>query len=87
MERVRWVEERNEVAEMQCLAKSKERQEAEDESVPMRRDFDFSGRGPDTILEVGQETVFVNAAWMTMKKTATTYRNPPFVVTVRLPVL
>jgi len=35
-------------------------------------------------LEVGKETVFVNAGWMTMAKTTTEERNPPFVVVLQL---
>lgn len=86
MERVRWIGERSQDVEVQCLAKSKERQEAEGENIPIQRDFDFSGHGSEAKLEVGQETIFVNAAWMTMKKAIIETRNPPFVITLQLPI-
>lgn len=72
-------------ANVTCLAMSKERQEAEKIEAPMKTAFDFTGNGEEKRLEVGKETVFVNAGWMTMKKSQWEYRNPPFVVTLALP--
>ena len=71
-------------AEVTLLAASAERQAAEGFTMPMRCEFDFTGSGDEKKLIGGEETVYVNAGWMTMRKTDTEYRNPPFVVTIPL---
>jgi hypothetical protein len=45
-----------------------------------QQEFDFSGSGPLGSIAPGKEAIFVNAAWMTMQKTAVERRNPPFVI-------
>ncbi|OQU98472.1 hypothetical protein CLAIMM_04257 [Cladophialophora immunda] len=79
VERVRWNDE-NGVAEAELFAMSKERRQAsgDRERHEEHTVFDFSGQGVLAPLDEGEETVFVNAAWMTMKKRAVTDRNPPF---------
>jgi hypothetical protein len=65
---------------------SKERQEAGGglEAEEERTVFDFSGQDNLVPLEGGRETIFVNAAWMTMKKRAVKDRNYPFQIVLDL---
>ncbi|KAK4938869.1 hypothetical protein LTR10_020775 [Elasticomyces elasticus] len=49
--------------------------------------FDFSGRSRDVAIGRGEETIFVNAAWMTMQKRKSEKRNTPFLITIPLPCL
>jgi hypothetical protein len=51
-------------------------------------DVSASGQGLGQTIEAPKhgETVFVNAAWMTMQKTKVQRRNPPFVVKLQFDV-
>jgi hypothetical protein len=73
LERVLWHSDRDEVAEAQELSKLEE-----------KTSFDFSRDGSDGPIIQGEQTIFVNAAWMTMQKRAIQKRNTPFVVTLGL---
>ncbi|KAK3997907.1 Metallo-dependent phosphatase-like protein [Cladorrhinum sp. PSN332] len=92
VERVKWREEGGadsgsedkNIADVRLLTASPERQAAEGFTIPVKSEFDFSGDGEEERLVRGKETLFVNAGWMTMKKNATDYRNPPFVITLSL---
>ena len=46
--------------------------------------FDFSEVGPYGEIRRGEETIFVDAAWMTMKSTAVSQRDMPFTVRILL---
>jgi hypothetical protein len=74
VERVRWRGDGDEV------------DEAEKWQSEERREFDFSEGGVDRAIERGKETIFVNAGWMTMEKRKVERRNPPFVITLPLPL-
>jgi len=85
-ERVRWTCEGSEDMEVQVLAKSQEQEKGEAEEARLDSDFEFSGLGNEAEIEHWKETVFVNAAWMTMRRVAIVARNPPFSMTLRLSV-
>jgi hypothetical protein len=74
LERVTWQLDCNEVADAHELSKSEG-----------KTSFDFSENGSDAPIKLGEQTIFVNAAWMTMKKRADPKRNSPFVVSLGLP--
>lgn len=74
IERVSWESDRDEVAKARNLTQ-----------VGMRNEFHFYERGSSWPITRGSETVFVNAAWMTMEKRAVPVRNDPFVVKLGLP--
>lgn len=74
IERVRWRANTNEVETAHKL-------QYED-----RQTFDFTAAGVDGAIEKGKETIFVNAAWMTMEKRKVERRNPPFLITLPLPL-
>jgi hypothetical protein len=84
IERVRWEDRTSMIKYSKILTLSPERQNAEMRKVPVESNFDFTGNGEFESIDIGKETIFVNAAWMTMKKRAIQYRNQPFVVTVDL---
>jgi hypothetical protein len=71
LERVLWHSDRDEVAGAQELSRSEG-----------KTSFDFSGNGSDGSIKQGDQTIFVNAAWMTMQKRAVQKRNSPFVVSL-----
>jgi len=72
-ERVQWNVENDEVKEAVLLSKG-----------PGVHEFDFSGSGPIDPLIHKQETLFVNAAWMTAKGGLVSERNLPFVIKLPL---
>ena len=74
VERVQWRGDGNEVDEAEKL------------QFEERQEFDFSTGGVDQAIKRGKETVFVNAGWMTMEKRKVKRRNPPFVITLPLPL-
>jgi hypothetical protein len=74
IERVRWQSNRDEVAEAHSLLKSE-----------MPNEYDFTNSGFLGPIQPHKETLFVNAAWMTMEKTAIVHRNPPFVLKLKPP--
>lgn len=84
VERVTWEGDSDAVEHVEHLATSKELQDRGGNFKPAQTKFDFSGNGSDRELVLGSETLFVNAAWMTMKKTDTTYRNPPFTILLKM---
>lgn len=69
-----WQLDRDEVGEAHELSKSEGRNE-----------FDFSRKGLEAPIIHRDQTIFVNAAWMTMQKRAVPKRNSPFVVSLGLP--
>ena len=73
LEKVQWQSTSDDVASARILS------EVGRESI-----FDFTETGPYGGVTRGQETIFVNAAWMTMKKSAVLQRNMPFVVILPL---
>jgi hypothetical protein len=77
VEKVQWKDEGDEIAESKILTLSPERKgEEHREGPPTEHAFDFS----EATLDGGRETVFVNAAFFTMKKRRTEFRNHPIVV-------
>jgi hypothetical protein len=73
LEKVQWQATSDDVANARILSE-----------VGRDSSFDFSETGPYGGVRRGEETLFVNAAWMTMKKTAVPQRNMPFAI--RLPL-
>jgi hypothetical protein len=70
LERVTWQADGDEVAEVHELSKPEGQNE-----------YDFTEYGSSSSpVRHGAETIFVNAAWMTMEKRAVPKRNSPFVV-------
>jgi hypothetical protein len=85
VEHVWWQAQRDEVADAKFLTLSRERKQEESRDGPETLvAFDFSGSGGFEKVDSGKETVFVNAAWMTMKKRQVTERNLPITITVAL---
>jgi hypothetical protein len=83
VERVKWEGEDDEVAHVDLMTVSRERREEENRDGPETQSaFDFSGSGDYQKLVAGEETVFVNAAWTTMKKWQVEERNSPIVITL-----
>ncbi|KAK6344645.1 hypothetical protein TWF718_006603 [Orbilia javanica] len=79
VERVRWEKDGEEVENSEILSMSAERRLEEGRVGPASlSEFDFSD------LEVGRETIFVNAAWKTMDKTPGAATNDPIVITLTL---
>lgn len=83
---MRWGGDSIAEAKAEVLALSEERKRAEGlGDLVITREFDFSGRGClYRKAEYGNETIFVNAAWMTTKKRQVEHRNHPIVVTIPL---
>jgi hypothetical protein len=50
------------------------------------QEFDFSKGGVGRAIQKGIETIFASAGWMTMEKRKVEKRNPPFVITLPLPL-
>jgi len=50
----------------------------------MRTGFDFSGDGAEGKLKTKEETIYVNVAWMTLRKTSIEDRSMPIIVTLTL---
>jgi len=85
VERIRWEEGGDGVANAEILTLSKERKEKQGLDEPETRSiFDFSGAGNLAKLDARQETLFVNAAWMTGRKRDVEDRNQPIAITVTL---
>ncbi|RDW57606.1 hypothetical protein BP6252_13688 [Coleophoma cylindrospora] len=85
VERVKWCREDSGVLEAQILTLSEERKKGEGvEGLETKTIFDFSDSGAEGRLQTREETVYVNAAWMTTKKTRVQVRNMPIVVTLTL---
>jgi hypothetical protein len=85
LERVRW-DGKGGTTVSSIMTMSKERRVAQNRSQPLEEsEWDFSGRAGERAIDVGKETVFVNAAWKVMDKNSTD-RNMPFVITLKLPV-
>ena len=85
VERVRWASEGDGIDSAQILTLSKERRyEQGIEGFETRSLFDFSPDGSERNLDRGKETIFVNAAWMTTKKTKVQERNMPHVMVLTL---
>jgi hypothetical protein len=85
VERVKWNKEGRGIANAQILTLSEERKKEEKLEGPMTRtDFNFSSDVAEETVKAGEETLFVNAAWMTSKKTEVEDRNMPIVVTLTL---
>ncbi|KAF7343465.1 Metallo-dependent phosphatase-like protein [Mycena venus] len=85
VERVAWNEGRDGIAKVKLLTLSEERKRQEGLEGPETRcEFNFSSQGVEEAVDIGRETVFVNAAWMTTKKTKVEDRNMPIVVTLTL---
>ena len=78
IERVRWGDNMSTI-KSNILTLSPERQNEEKKTFPIKSNFDFTGH---EIIDIGKETVFVNAAWMTMKKRSIQHRNQPIMVTI-----
>ena len=76
VERVRWKSDGNGIEEAKVLTKPR------NESAK----YDFSSNGADGVLNVGRETVFVNAAWRPGRDKRVKERNNPAVITLDLPV-
>ncbi|KAF3928483.1 hypothetical protein ABW20_dc0106881 [Dactylellina cionopaga] len=77
VEKVRWEEDGDGIEKSEILSMSPERR------------FEEGREGPESLsefvfeqLEEGRDTIFVNAAWMTMKKGPGSPRNKPMVVTL-----
>lgn len=88
VERVRWEEDNNRVAGANLLTLSEERKGEQNlGGPPTKSTFSFTGSKPGSLppLEVGKETLFVNAAWMTMKKRTVEKRNLPIVIELQIP--
>ena len=84
VERVSWQGQGDAVARAEFMTLSKERKEEENLDGPETCfAFDFSGNGDCEKIDA-EETVFVNAAWMTMKKRHVTERNHPIAITLAL---
>jgi hypothetical protein len=73
LEKVQWKARSDDVAKAQILSE-----------VGQDSSFDFTESGPYGGVRPREETIFVNAAWMTMKKAAVPQRNMPFVVILPL---
>jgi hypothetical protein len=85
VERVQWDKGTEKIANSNILTMSKERKEAFELTGPeFCSDFDFSGFGEHPKLLAKNETLFVNAAWMTTKKRKVQDRNQPISVTLPL---
>jgi hypothetical protein len=85
VERVKWLKEGHGIAEAQILSLSEERKKGEGLKGPeTKTKFDFSDGGVDGKLTAGEETVYVNAGWMTWNKRKTEVRNTPIVVRITL---
>jgi hypothetical protein len=69
IERVTWKDDTNSVEPKSASVFTKE------EAV-----YDFSRGGADGEVKKLQETIFINAAWMTLQKTKVTKRNPPMLL-------
>jgi hypothetical protein len=85
VERVQWEEHGDGIARADILTLSKERKLEQNLDLPETQSvFDFSGIGIHDKVYPGKETIFVNAAWMTMKKAQIEERNQPLVITMSL---
>lgn len=86
VEIVRWNEQADNIGETEVLSWSHERKRKEDlQSIPTRKSFDFSSiGGKDGSITRNVETLFVNAAWMTSRKTNVEARNMPILVTLSM---
>ncbi|KAK6496959.1 hypothetical protein TWF481_001939 [Arthrobotrys musiformis] len=79
VERVKWEENGDGIEKSEILSMSAERRLGEGRAGPASiSEFDFSD------LDVGRETIFVNAAWKTMDKTPGAATNDPIVITLSL---
>ncbi|RVD87085.1 uncharacterized protein DFL_005332 [Arthrobotrys flagrans] len=79
VERVKWEKDGDGIEKSEILSMSAERQLEEGGTGPASvSEFDF------TDLEVGRETIFVNAAWKTMDKTPGAATNDPIIITLTL---
>jgi len=75
---VRW-EKGGQIAERKVSTVSEERKEERNMSEPVGvAEWDLSGEDSSA----GQETLYVNASWMTMKKRKIKGRNMPIVITI-----
>ena len=85
-ERVRWMESGNGIEAANVLTLSGERKREEGlNALETKTMFNFSGEDDsDQMIEVGRETLFINSAWMTMKKSQSAERNQPIVVRIAL---
>lgn len=76
----------NTIKETKLLTASKERRMERNWAQPLEKsDWNFSA-GEAGVIEPGQQTLFVNAAWKVMDKTSND-RNMPFAITLKLPSL
>jgi hypothetical protein len=83
IERVRWGDDGS-VSKAEILLMGEERRRVEGGgAVRTEEEYDFTGIGNMTKLERGQETVFVNAAWM-MNDKSKEERNPVLVVRLKM---
>ncbi|KAK6519947.1 hypothetical protein TWF506_000241 [Arthrobotrys conoides] len=79
VERVKWEKDGDGIEKSEILSMSAERRLEEDRAGPASlSEFDFRD------LEVGRETIFVNAAWKTMDRTPGAATNEPIVITLAL---
>ncbi|ORY01422.1 Metallo-dependent phosphatase-like protein [Clohesyomyces aquaticus] len=88
-ERVRWKNDHDhEVSTTDILTLSEERKREQSLKLPETRfHLSFASITDNSLpsLEVGKETLFVNASWMTMKKRKVEERNFPLDISLRLP--
>jgi hypothetical protein len=75
VERVTWGNGTDGVAAARNITKEKGERSAE---------YDFSRGGVDGTLKAGEETIFVNAAWMTGRKREVEERNLPVVIKLNI---
>ncbi|KAK6539162.1 hypothetical protein TWF694_009406 [Orbilia ellipsospora] len=79
VERVRWQKDSDQIEESEILSMSSERRLEEERTEPESlSEFSFEG------LEFGRDTIFVNAAWKTMKKGEGMPKNKPIVINLSL---
>jgi hypothetical protein len=84
VERVKWTENGG-ISKAEILVMGNERRRAEGGGPPKNElELDFSGDGSFEKLESGNETLFVNAAWMTDNKKSEERNLPVMVVNLRM---